>query len=218
MNQNCNADSVNPSEMINYIFKKQFGLPNIFKTDLYSEEGNDISSYKPTTTDLLFSQYIPPNPPRDLIRVPFCNINIFSNLPGQAKFISSNYPYLGFYSNIFMNPIGASGSNAFAVSTGLSNILTKNCIPFTYGINGTNSTAGNNYKTTIKITASNGTTNLNFGTISGGSWLFDTDSGIVTFYDTPTAATVNRTTPPRISFWRYEGLIGNNTIMNIADF
>jgi hypothetical protein len=219
MGTNCNADTIDPTEIINYIFKKQIGYANTSKLGIYFSEGNNYNSYKPTTTDLLFSQYIPQIPPTDLIQVSFCNINPYSNLSGQAKYISSNYPYLAFYSNVFMNP-ATTGilSNSFTVSTypQFQNILTKNAIPYSYGVKSENGT--NNYKATVKLFASNGITSIPFGATNGGYWIFDTDSGIVTFYDTPTVATINRTTPPRISFWRYEGLIGNNTIMNIADF
>jgi hypothetical protein len=229
----CNADGIDPTEIINFLFKKQLGFANTAKVGLYYIEGNNYNSFKPTTTNLLFSQYIPPIPPTDLIEIPFCNINEYSNISGQIKYISSNYPYLAYYSNVCMNSAGSSQQSvsAFTISKfarfeddggdiyynqTYANILTKNAIPFSYGVSA--ETGENNYKSKIILRNSNLNHQLYFGTIDNGSWIFDTDSGILTFYDNVTTVTVNRSTPPRISFWRYEGLIGNNTIMNIADF
>ena len=229
----CNADGIDPTEIINFLFKKQLGFANTAKVGLYSIEGNNYNSFKSTTTDILFSQYIPPIPPTDLIIVSFCNINEYSNISGQNKYISSNYPYLAYYENICMNSAASSqeAQSAFTISKIASvetdegeifsyqtyaNILTKNAIPFSYGVSA--DTGANNYKSKIKLYNSNLSQQLDFGSIESGSWIFDTDSGILTFYDDVTRSIVNPTTPPRISFWRYEGLIGNNTIMNIADF
>jgi len=97
-------------------------------------------------------------------------------------------------------------------------ILTRNAINYYYGAKGQGQT--NTYA--IGLTDINGVS-LQFGTVDAGSWLLDCDSGILTFYDdinsTNTGATVDADlNPPRISFWRYEGLIGNNTVMNVQDF
>jgi hypothetical protein len=218
MGTNCNADGINPTEIINYLFKKQLGFANTNKIAIYNAESTLYNSYNPTTTNLLFSQFIPPIPPRDLIEVPFCNVNTLARISGQAKYISSNYPYLGFYSNVFMNRTtpAPTNSNSFTICNNtnntFSNFLTTNAVPYSYGI-------GNSYKNAIRITSSN-LSNLSFSGSNDGAWIFDTDSGVLTFYDTPsrTGVFINATTPPRISFWRYEGLIGNNAIMNIADF
>jgi hypothetical protein len=218
----CNADGIDPTEIINFLFKKQLGFANTAKVNLYSTEGNNYNSFKPTTTDLLFSQYIPAIPPTDLIEIPFCNINEYSYKSGQTKYISSNYPYLAYYSNVCMNSASIDTISAFTISKydiyqTYGNILTKNAIPYSYGVSA--ETGENNYKSQIKITLfDDQDIELYFGDIDSGSWIFDTDSGILTFYDSVNFFTVDPTTPPRISFWRYEGLIGNNTIMNIADF
>jgi len=221
MGTNCNTDGVNPTEIINYLFKKQLGLANTSKLQTYNSEPSQYNNYHPSTTDLQFSQYIPPNPPDDLIQVNFCNINRFSNIPGQAKYISSNYPYLAFYSNVFMNPTTSAQnlSNSFTISdTNYLIFLTTNSIPYAYGLN--NISSENSYRNAIKIRTSNLAGEFSFTGTTDGAWIFDTDSGILNFYDTPTrnGLILNRTTPPRISFWRYEGLIGNNTFMNIGDF
>lgn len=219
MGANCNADGIDPTEIINYLFKKQLGFANTNKIGTYNNESTLYNSYNPTTTNLLFSQFIPPIPPRDLIVVPFCNVNIYAGISGQVKYISSNYPYLAFYSNVFMNRStpAPTNSNSFTICNNntntYSNFLTTNAVPYSYGI-------GNLYKNVLKISTSNLSNSLSFTGSTDGSWIFDTDSGVLTFYDTPSRAglSINATTPPRISFWRYEGLIGNNTIMNIADF
>jgi len=217
MSINCNADGINPTEVINYLFKKQLGFANTSKIAPYNNESLFYNSYNPTTTNLLFSQFIPPIPPKDLIVVPFCNVNTYARISGQVKYISSNYPYLAYYSNVFMNRATSTSPNSYTIccnnpNGNYSNFLIKNAIPYSYGIR-------NSYKNEIIISTSN-LLNIAFTGSNDGSWIFDTDSGVLTFYDTPSrpGILVNPITPPRISFWHYEGLIGNNTIMNIADF
>jgi hypothetical protein len=72
--------------------------------------------------------------------------------------------------------------------------------------------------TTVPIVI--GYTTLTFGDKVAGNWLLDCDTGVLTFYDNvnPSRAIVNTNYPQRISFWRYEGLIGNSSIVNVGEY
>lgn len=231
------GDGVDPTEILNYMFKKQFGIPNASPYSTYSTESVAQSSFQNSTTDRQFSQYIPFQCPTDIYEdTDFRNNIVFNGILvddspdyNQARYISSNYPYLAFYSNVIMLSIVSGSQLAFYVQDENYNILTQNAISLFYSQKNTkiygelNVDANGNilsYQNQIKLTDITGNNNLQFGYKLAGSWLFDTDSGIVTFYDDvdQSVATVNADNPPRISFWRYEGLIGNNTIMNVADF
>lgn len=213
----CNTDGVDPMEMLNFLFKKQFGFPNTKPYIKYNNE-RTINNFKPSTKNLQYSQIIPSYPPNDLyLDTTFSNY--YSGI-NQARFVSSNYPYIAFYSTLIMGNAStdSTASNAWWISNpNATLIFTQNAISPTYGINPTQSPFSNYFGTT-KVYTNTGT-QLSFTTNAGGSWLFDTDSGVLTFYDIPTTGGgVSVANPPRISFWRYEGLIGNNAIMNIQDF
>jgi hypothetical protein len=214
------GDGINVTEIVNFIFKKQFGIPNTNPYIDYSGESY-IDSLLNASKDRQYSQIIPYDYPIDIyIDLNFPNtMNDNLNVNNQYRYISSNYPYLSYYSNIIMSPSSVADNGevlSFYVLTPNSNILTKNAVSYSYGLKSVNAPA-RAYYNTIRLKASDGT-NLNFGASPAGNWIFDTDSGIVTFYDNPTVAQVNGDNPPRISFWRYEGLIGNNTVMNVGDF
>ena len=236
-NVSYRGDGVDPTEILNYMFKKQFGIPNASPYSIYSSESIAQSSFQNSTKDRQFSQYIPFEYPTDIYEDTNFRNNIVNNgilvnnSPdfNQARYISSKYPYLTFYSNVIMKNIVTDSQLAFFVKDEKNNILTQNAISLFYSkknvkvYEGLNLDANFNplsYENTIKLTNITGNSNLQFGDKLAGSWLFDTDSGIVTFYDDVdrSVATVNASNPPRISFWRYEGLIGNNTIMEVADF
>jgi hypothetical protein len=74
--------------------------------------------------------------------------------------------------------------------------------------------------TSYNITLSDDTisrTPLFFGDEDSGSWIMDTDSGVLTFYNNVTSTTIDNVNPPRISYWRYEGLTGNANIVEVFD-
>ena len=219
---NPNADGIGPTEMINYMFKKQFGIPNAYPYEpYYNDLQLRISGLNNSTLDKQYSQFIPYTPPTDKEQ----DINFIKY--GGSRYISSQYPYIAYYENLQMTTVAEGTNNAFCVGDKINSvinndtILTRNAISPYYGNDPTFSTS---YKDELKIYIAN--TNNNyvdalFGSINEGSWLFDVDTGIVTFYDSLNSEyyrELTSTNPPKISFWRYEGLIGNNSIMNVADF
>lgn len=95
--------------------------------------------------------------------------------------------------NINYIPIIAATSTNFTV---FANIL------------GNNTCNGNAY-----VYSSNTYINL---TTTNGYWIIDPSTGILTFYDN-NSVNLNRYNPPRISFYRYEGLFGDAAILQGQD-
>lgn len=202
------ADGVDPTEILNYLFKKSFGIPNTQVYNAYYGDNpatfNSIPSVK---TEKIYSQKIPFTAPTDMVEDTNWNTLGF----GGTKLISSSIPYLANYQNVNMTYITGTYFPSFSVGqvTYPVAIYSTNTIPFYYG-------DGASYN--ITITASNETP-LDWGSKNAGSWIMDTDSGVLTFYDdvTITDVTVSAANPPKISFWRYEGLTGNANIVEVFD-
>lgn len=189
------ADGVDPQEILNYLFKKSFGIPN---TRQYITYANELYSYNSTQNLLntnIYSQFIPYNAPSDLNQDSILNY----------KYTSQSFPYIAYYSNVIMNSINNTSFNVIHNSILISN----KCIPYFFGDPETTS-----YKI---IVTTNTNTELFFGSIPHGSWIMDTDSGVLTFYDDVSIDIVNSAYPPRISYWRYEGLTGNANIVEVFD-
>jgi hypothetical protein len=214
-------DGVDPTEILNYLFKKSFGIPN---AQVYKDYANDFSgSYNSTQSiknNYIFSQQIPNT--KDLSDLILINnwLNLGHQTSGEVpnntygyKYISSNYPYLAYYSNVLMKTTNApSPSLSFIVGDPPNNVTSKNMIPYFYG-------DGISYN--IQLYNYSGTNTIIFGDQPSGSWIMDTDSGILTFYDDVQSSTgfiVNADNPPRITFWRYEGLTGNSGIVNVGSY
>jgi len=219
------GDGVNITEIVNFIFKKQFGIANTSPYATYNNEYS-LTSFTNSTKDRQFSQTIPFEYPIDIYEDYTFRNNMlnYNNDNNQGRYISSNYPYLVFYSNIIMSAIDEGLNVSFIAKNynSTNNIISQNAVSYYYSRKtpSISEYSTNLYDNAFKIFDFTSLTELPFGNPSYGSWLFDSDSGVLTFYDDvdQTLATVNAQNPPRISFWRYEGLIGNNTIMNVVEF
>jgi len=197
------SDGVDPTEMINYLFKKSFGIPNAqaYKTYRFDFSGT-YNSTQTIKNNFIYAQYIPDTAPSDTIE------DTSWSIPQSSRYISQSYPYLVNYRDILMTGLN-SDNPSFVCKNSDDTLISNNTIPYYYGDH-------SSYNIILK---GNNNTLLNFGLLSAGSWIMDTDSGILTFYDDvdPTIATVNKDTPPRISYWRYEGLTGNANIVEVFD-
>jgi len=206
-------DGINATEMLNYIFKKQFGIPNAYPYNTYDDDTlQRVSAINNSTLDKQYSQYIPYQPPTDKIQDTTFDNSKYGNT--GERYISSNYPYMAYYTNMQMSYISDySFFVGYNNDDGTTFYLTQNAISPFYGRDPTFDPQTYFKELLVYDSAGNP---LEFGIPSAGNWILDCDSGILTFYDdTPN---VTATNPPIISFWRYEGLIGNNTIMNVKDF
>lgn len=212
------ADGIDPTEILNYLFKKSFGFPNAKPYDTYNNDLPDLyNSEKNVVNSKLYSQYIPES---SLDLSPYIQDTSWTNpayLPPNTangtRYISSNYPYIAYYSNIKMVNASSRTSDSNTFFCGVSGFrdgnFSKNMIPYTFGIQ--------NYQQ--KVFDSIGK-ELFFGFSNFGSWIVDADSGVLTFYDRINHPNyiVNRINLPRITFWRYEGLTGNSGIVNVGSY
>jgi len=211
------ADGVDPTEILNYLFKKSFGFPN---TSPYLDYANDKNSFYNSEKNLpnnnIYGQFIPLSTDflYPLIQdISWRNPGYPGNNTTGVKYISSNYPYIAYYSNIKMTFASTNdNSNSFFcgnIINAKTTNFSKNSIPYTFG----------DLTFAPVIKDENGTT-FDFGDSNYGSWLLDADSGVLTFYDRINLAqyAVSALNPPRITFWRYEGLTGNSGIVNVGSY
>lgn len=234
-------DGIDPTEILNYLFKKSFGIPNGKAYYTYNNEFTTYNSTPSIKNKYIYSQKIPNTivkptiinnslDPTDNnfnedsnwsnIGYPNAYTGGYTNALGQ-KYVSNIYPYLAYYNNVKMISTGYPNTTtpiapSFMVGNivrGVVTCLSTDIIPYFYG----DATSPNNYK--IKLTDDSDPPNeLIFGEPTSGSWIMDTDSGVLTFYDDiTTGLTVNNANPPRISYWRYEGLTGNANIVEVFD-
>jgi len=213
-------DAVSPYEGIYYLLKKSFGYPNTTpQGPLLSETTNNFNAYPFVTIDKQYNQVIPLSNQNDFILDPsFSNYgfrsqrfpNGFKTDNTSKRYYSQKYPYIALYSNLVLTPIGNDPVNIpqFSYSqqlTSYAHPLLVNSIPITYD-------PYNSY--TWKLQTSNGVEI----DPSDGYWLCDTDSGVITFYDSNTTITqLSSTNIPVFTFYRYEGLIGTTNVATTQD-
>jgi hypothetical protein len=235
-------DAFSIPEGVTYLFKKSIGFPNTTPQGfLTNEVADNNNSFPFITNNKIYNQNIPQSnlPLNTYILDPsFNNINFkflspnltdFRNDKQGARYYSSNYPYIAYYSNLLLSKTGDdSGLNP--IYTTLNTVsyghpLLVNAIPITL-VPYANGSPGS-YSTTLL------TSNIGAQTViqpTNGYWLVDTDSGILTVYDAfrapvqlgpvigPSGNPTGEYRLPRISFYRYEGLIGSTNVANAQDF
>ena len=241
-------DAFSVYEGMNYLFKKAIGYPNTTPQGaLLNEMVDNDNSFPFITINKIYNQPIPQSnlPFNNYIFDPsFSNITFkfktaaftipFSD-PHGKRYYSSNYPYIAYYSNILLETIGTDTgevNTGGAVNTikyndeqvvSYGHPLLVNAIPVTYAPYN-NGTPGS--YTTILLTSNIGSQVRIFP--KNGYWLLDTDSGLVTFYDSNTTIKLGAVygadgniigyNRPRISFYRYEGIMGSTNVANTQDF
>lgn len=226
-------DTQNVPEMLYLIQKKFFGLantlpdlnivsetfpnsifqiPNAFP---YVHQSKIYSQFVPLSNPLISnpfnSSYIDPN--KCYKSVTFSNFNqptffgrtMLTN-QNSSRYVSSEYPYIAFYSNILLTSVTKNATTLYgAFATSYGHPLLQNTISGFYDLTYTPHLYFSN--TGLEIFNNN------------GYWLLDTDAGVVTFYDANTAGNqVTANNPPLISFFRYEGLFGEANILSGQDF
>jgi len=226
-------DGQNVPEMLYLIQKKFFGLANVVLDRPYTGEFvanfNDSipNAFPNINKNNLYAQNIPYSNPfignigqltfnRNAYYIDsnFSNFNYRSynrNMIqdiNSARYISCNYPYIAYYSTLLTTPL----SNTFNTSL-YRRFQTTYIHPLL--INSISSYYDQSY--TMSLFASNNTTvSIN---PTQGYWLVDNDSGIINFYDSNfgSAPIISGSNPPRISFFRYEGLFGEANILQGQD-
>jgi len=209
------ADGVDPSEILNLLLKKTFNIPNAKPYKNYAFDSAFYNSTLHLNSRNVYSQIVPEYVDKNTLIIDPTWYNpayISADNTYGVKYILPNYPYISYYSNVLMIKAETDGISFFVGNNDLGINLTQNTIPKNYGKNDVPSLS---YDYTL--TSFDNSFTLFFGDLTCGSWLLDSDSGVLTFYDTVTATTVNATYPPRISFWRYEGLTGNSGISELYE-
>jgi len=227
-------DAIGINEAMNYLFKKSIGYPNTKpQSSLYSEFVQNYDSFSFISKNKLYNQTIPlSNLPLNtyILDPKFSNVNYtspginFINDLQSKRYYSSNYPWIAYYSNVLLTNIANDSSSAsYTLQTvSYGHPLLVNAIPITFSPY----PAPGNYTITLL------TSNIGSQTVispTDGYWLVDTDSGIVTIYDSNTTVqqlgvqltaggAITGYKLPRISFFRYEGLIGSTNVANTQDF
>ena len=133
------------------------------------------------------------------------NFDVFTrcNDTLSSKWISREYPYIAFYSNVLLTSIYNLENNPTSLysnfATSYEHPLLVNSIASRYDIT---------YFVTLRT---HDATKEYYE--SDGYWQLDNDTGIVMFFDSNTRESqVRATHPPRASFFRYEGLFGDASI------
>jgi len=230
-NSNIRFDTINIPEMMFIITKKMFGIPNTIPDLIYSSEykpdtrNNTGNAFPSIYQNKIFSQDIPQSNPMG-IRSLFSPINAilddswsnynYSPIYGinicndnlSKRYFSKTHPYICYYSNLLLSPLTNyfgrfSGSLYRTIPTYLHPLLINSI------------SARHDFTYYIQMYQSDGITPIE---PNDGFPLIDNDTGIVIFYDSNTLT--RQVTPsnlPRISFYRYEGLFGEASILKGQD-
>jgi hypothetical protein len=227
---------------MNYLFKKSIGRPNTLpQGGLYSELVTYYNSFPFISQNKIYNQIIPEsNLPFDnyILDPLFSNVTFDFRSPtiraqftpdsnGQ-RYYCSNYPYIAYYSNVLLSWVaennGSVGYNNRRQVVSYSHPLLVNSIPVTFAPY--NNGAPGAYS--VHLLTSNIGSQQNIDR-TDGYWLVDTDSGILTLYDSNTNVQLGNIYDssgtftgnyrlPRISFYRYEGILGSTNVANTQDF
>ena len=239
-------DAISVYEGMNYLFKKSIGCPNYFpQGPLYAEIVENYNSFPFINKNKIYNQDIPQSnlPLNNYIEDPtFSNVIFKFQSPNYIvtpdtkakRYYCSNYPYIVYYSNVLLTNMPdysiPNVYSAIAQTVAFSHPLLVNAIPVT-AVPYDNGQPGS-YSVTLL------TSNIGNQTVINpldGYWLVDTDSGVLTLYDSNTTVKLgtqydaqnqvitdvtgqNIYNLPRISFYRYEGLIGSTNVANTQDF
>jgi hypothetical protein len=183
---------------LDILFKKAFGLADAFPNQsLTLENVTNRPAVYPSLQ--IYQQSIPSVAPTDINVVSFTSINGTATIAGVStkKEVSAGYSYIVKYTNLTLKDATGSSSKKVSYYYSSTNNLLQYSIPNGYD------PATNSYNITVYnkngvVVASNDTTD---------PWVFDPDSGVITF--TSTASNYYFTQgPPIITFWRYEGTFG----------
>ena len=145
----------------------------------------------------------------------FSNYNYFyfnrymTNDNLSSKYISKEYPYIAFYSNLLLTNLSNIVRNPTTLYSNFDTTYVHPLLQQAISVNYDGSYAYSLYQ-------SNGIDQIYS---DNGYSLVDTDVGSVNFYDRITSGQqVNSNNPPRISFFRYEGLFGEANILSSQEF
>lgn len=178
--------SSNSDNIINLLYKKLLNVSYIHPGNNYFIEPIRQNFINTQHTNV-FSQVIPIPAPTDLILVAQSN--------EYRKYVSSNYPYISYFSTLKLVSATPCNSRAF-LSPLLQNIITPS-----YHLS---------YLHKIFANSSNDISK----TADSQNYYLDPDIGVLTFFN-QTVNNFNSGNTPSISFYSYEGQKGDSQFLNI---
>jgi hypothetical protein len=201
-----NTDDISMSDKVNYLFKKNYHMPNTNKSIRFFQE-KYISSRPKIYKSQIWSQShkIPSTAPSDLINLTGSNkgdnnATLTNNPAGTTSAVSS---VIKKYIKIELEHISGSGGYSFKgkdFGSPYGNVV-ENVLPFNQDPSGS---------FFYELYKKDGT-QINY---DEGDWIFDFDSGILTFYSIDEISGVDANNPPSMSFYRYIGETGFFTDFN----
>lgn len=163
-----------------------FGIPstyNIDNTDLKEQFSDEIIKDSPNLVVTIDDKF---------------NSTLFA---GGTRNVWKEYCYIIYYSKIPLKSIPTNPGRSFNFHSQLLNMLTS-IIP----VNTAFVSETNRYN--IKVEKKISDTPEKWVEIAPSNYILDKDAGVLTIYEKNSV--VNGTNPPRISFWRYEGITLDN--------
>ena len=192
--------SISLSNQVDYLFKKALGFPETSILSIPATEQAYFSKQSVFTFQQL-AQEFPKTPPSDFV---------LTTKPGDVTvsnvYKSISYPYIYKYENLTLQSAVVGSSNSF-YSPYLKNLLSPSLTD-----SGTYNYVINTNDMTNIITA-----NITYI----ATHVVDADSGVLYFFTYPSysgTAAVTKDQPPKITFYRYQGLIGNVGIATLQEF
>ena len=192
--------SISLSNLADYLYKKAIGVPETDTTRAPAAEQPYFAKQNVFSFQNL-AQIFPATYPDD-----FVETSIPSDVVAANVLQSRSYPYIKKYVHLTTIPAYSGSSNSF-YSPYIKNYISPSLSP----------TGKYNYSIFTNDTASN----ITADGVYGPSHIMDSDSGVLTFFTYPSyggPSAVNATQPPKITFFRYEGLVGNVGIASIQEF
>lgn len=187
-------------QRVSLLFKKGLGVPSTnSNSEFYSEPTRPARAA--VFQSQFFSEAIPATAPTDLVNATVDDVGatLTGSLAGKTSTVSTMVKR--FVKVPLVEVVGSNGgafeSPVNTVDASKGRIL-NNSIPFSYD------SAGSYLVRVYKADGSE----IPF---SAGSWIFDSDCGILTFYSVGDLTGVSAASPPSISVYTYCGAIGAQT-------
>ncbi len=169
-----------------------FGIPSTFTIDTYNE----------LTLKNTYAAEVVKDEPNLVVNM---DSNFSSTLfAGGTRNVWKDYCYLIYYSKIPLRSIPTNPGRSFNFYSQTLNMLTS-IIP----VNTAYISEANRYNIKVeKRISAAGSSPEKWVEIAPSNYILDRDAGVLTIYEKNSV--VNGTNPPRISFWRYEGITLDN--------
>ena len=226
------ASSFSTQEKANLLFKKYLGKPSVLDDRPFFQEpnrGTVGASFPAVLSSQIWSQEIQSIAPPELSSLTETSLDDNGNImkgsyagktsndgiikryikvPLVVALGANNKAYEAYQSNVTSHPNGyADGVTSDDYGSGSYSKITQDMIPFNFDIFGSYN---------VKLYKNDGT-EIPFGE-TGGEWIPDKESGIITFYEYDNITNVTAISPPLFSFYRYVGDKGLSNITSNGNF